>query len=699
MPKTYPRRRTPLFGAFSCSLIMSLLLSLPAHAEEGMWTFDKLPREAIKSSYNFAVTDAWANKLQSASLRLAGGCSGSFVSNQGLILTNHHCVSRCVAQLSSRTENLLEDGFVAAQLSDEEICPEIEVNQLQSISDVTAQVEKPAQGLSDRQAATARQAAIASLESTCDQAQPNLRCEVVSLYDGGRYNLYQYRRYQDVRLVFAPESDIAAFGGDPDNFSFPRYTLDMALLRAYDGGEPVTPNDYFSINPYGAAQDELVFVTGHPGATQRGDTTAQLSTLRDVILPERIAYLAELRGVLRQFSRLGVEQKRISQREYLSIENALKALRGRHKALSEVGFMATAQLREAELQERVNKHSKLRKSTGDAWIKIIAAEQTWRNIYTEYSMLEGMRGYQSDLLSIARHLVRAAQERSKPNAERLHEYTDAALPQLTQRLFSAAPIHEEMEILSLDWSLEKLRELLGPDHPAVRSSLGVDSPDTLARELVGQSKLYDLALRKQLWDGGSAAIASSTDPLIQFALRIDPAARAVRLRYEQEVEAVVATNNTAINRARFELSDTQSYPDASFSLRLSYGQIKGWKEKGEAIAPFTSVGGILARATGELPFRLPASWRSAEQDLDLTSKVNFVSSHDIIGGNSGSPMLNAKGELVGLIFDGNMHSLGGAYAYDGRYNRAISVHPQVMKMVLDKIYHADALSKELFPKP
>lgn len=682
----------------SIALLFALLCT-SVLAEEGMWTLDNLPRQALARQYQFDVTPAWSQTVQKASLRLAGGCSGSFVSAQGLVLTNHHCVSRCIAQLSSRDENLLEAGFVARELNQEAICPEIEVNQLLDISDVTQSIHQTIADLSPQQAVTARKAAMSELEAGCGQGDHKLRCEVVTLYEGGRYHLYKYRRYQDVRLVFAPETQIAAFGGDPDNFSFPRYALDMSLLRVYDEGQPVQSKHYFRVNPAGAQVDELVFVTGHPGTTRRAFTVAQLVSLRDLILPQRMSYLAELRGVLRQFATVGPEQERISRREYLGIENTLKAFRGRHAALSEPGFMEARRSQEYALRERVHDKRALRKTTAGAWDEIAKAQLVWRDIYTDYSMLELMRGYQSDLLAIARHLVRAAQERPKPNAQRLREYTDAALPQLTQRLFSAAPIHPELERLSLGWSLEKLREFLGPDHPAVRLSLGVEAPQALADRLIRKTQLADLSIRKALWDGGAAAIAASADPLIEFARRIDGPARAVRARQEQDIQAVVETNSTLISQARFQLDGTDNYPDASFSLRLSYGQVKAWTEKGREIEPFTTVAGAMARATGQAPFAFPPSWLAAETQLKLTTPMNFVTTHDIIGGNSGSPMINRKTELVGLVFDGNLHSLGGAYAYDGRYNRAVAVHPAAMKLALETVYAADHLVDELFSAP
>ena len=680
--------------------LLSLILGLAGtstYAEEGMWTLDNLPRQALKEQYKFEPGEQWLNTLQKGTVRLAGGCSGSFVSAHGLVLTNHHCVSRCLAQLSGRKENLLQNGYLANEPGEEAICPEIELNQLLAIEDVSDSIRTVSEGLSQTQALSARRAAMSSLEQTCSENRSDLRCEVVSLYDGARHQLYKYKRYQDVRLVFAPEANIAAFGGDPDNFSFPRYSLDMALLRAYQNGQAIDSPEFFPIQTQGAAIDELVFVTGHPGSTQRDYTVAQLVTLRDTILPHRLSYLSELRGVIRQYAQRDGEAKRITERDYLSIQNTLKALRGRHAALAANGFMQAQQTAESRLRERVEDERKLRKTSASAWDEIALAENVWAQIYLEYSMLERMRGYQSDLLAIAWHLVRAAEERSKPNTQRLREYSEAALPQLTQKLFSAAPIHNELDILTLGWSLEKLRELLGPDHPAVRASLGQYSPTELAKQLIQSTSLHDLATRRTLWDGGIAAIESSEDPLIQFARKIDSHAREVRNRYDNEVQAVIERNSSLISQAKFSLDGTNNYPDASFSLRLSYGQVQGWPERGKAVYPITTLSGLLARHTGRLPFSIPVSWLAAEAQLDLATPLNFTSSHDIIGGNSGSAMLNRKGELVGLVFDGNLHSLGGSYAYDGRYNRAISVHPAAMREALSKVYAAKNLLNELFP--
>ncbi len=679
--------------------ILGLGLLLIVHvswADEGMWTLNNLPAGQLQTGYDFDPDPAWVDKVQRASVRLAGGCSGSFVSDQGLILTNNHCVSHCVSQLSTRTDNLVAQGFYAETRADERICPDIEINQLQEIRDVTQRVRAATADLDERAANTARKAVKSAIERECLGDQPQARrCDVVTLYHGGQYHLYRYRRYQDVRLVFAPESSIAFFGGDPDNFNFPRYDLDMSLLRAYEADAPAQVADFFPWQSAGAYEGELVFVTGHPGATQRLLTAAQLAVLRDVILPERMIYLAEFRGLLKQFGAQGAEQARISQSDLFSIENGLKAYRGRHAALVDPEFFATKRATEAALQTSINKKKRWRQAYGDAWQAIERASTIWRDIYTEFSFLEYQRGFASELFGIARQLVRAAAERPKPDGERLREFSEAALPRVTQTLFSAAPIYPELEVVKLAWSLEKLRENLGADHPAVRLVLGQESPAALARRVVQDSRLADVSLRKSLWDGGAAAIAASTDPMIQLAMRVDPLARAIRKRYEDEVESVEERNGEKIAQAVFQVYGTGTYPDATFTLRLSYGTVRGWEERGKPVLPFTTIGGTFARATGAPPYDLPASWLRHEADLDFTTRMNFVTTNDIIGGNSGSPVINRKAELVGLIFDGNIHSLGGGFLYDARYNRAVAVHSAAMLEALRVVYGAQRILNEL----
>ena len=660
------------------------------HAEEGLWPLDRLPLDTLQKNYDFTPPQNWQQDWQHASLRLNGGCSAAFVSDQGLVMTNQHCVSRCLAQLSGPRHNLLEDGFLAEERDDEAICPELSLSQLLKINDITENLATATRDLSPEQAPLARQAAIEELQKRCTGGDHATRCEVVQEYGDSRTLLYQYRRFRDVRLVFAPEAGIAHFGGSTDSFSFPRYAVDVSLLRVYVDGQPHQPSSHFPPLASGPHAGQLVFVTGHPGSTQRNLTVAQLATLRDVILPQRLAYLAELRGVLSQFTRQGPRQRRMAERELLSIESSLKAFRGRHAALSEPGFMDARRRQEQALRDQAGEQ------TASAWEAIAESQLVWREIYTRYSLLELMRGFQSDLVSIARHLVRAGEQLSLPDPQRLPEYREAALPQLTQRLFSAAPIHAEMETLTLGWSLRTLRELLGPDDPAVQISLDQRQPETLAESLITDTQLNQLAVRRQLWEGGSEAIEASDDPLIKFVRDLEPAARAVRARYAREVLQVVADKRMHIDRLRFAVRDDNSYPDANFTLRVSYGQVKGWKDHSRVVSPFTTLAGAMARTSEHAPFILPSRWQQAEAALDLATPVNFTTSHDIVSGNSGSPVLDAQGRLVGLIFDGNLHSLGGAYAYDGRYNRAIALHPAILKAALQSVYDAPALVEELF---
>ena len=681
------------------TLCLMALLTAPLWAAEGMWTLDNLPRAQLQSAHDFSPDAAWVEQVQRASVRLAGGCSGSFVSPQGLILTNHHCIADCVAQLSTADEDLMRDGFLAITQAQERQCPDIEVNQLVEIRDVTERVQAAATDLDASAANAARKAAKTAIESECvGAAADSLRCDVVTLYHGGRHHLYRYRRYQDVRLAFAPEIGIAFFGGDPDNFNFPRYVLDMGLLRVYQDGKPAPVEHYFRWDASGAEDGELVFVTGHPGATQRLLTTAQLATLRDTILPERLVYLAELRGLLSQFASEGTEQARISQGDLFSVENAFKALRGRHAALVEPGFFEAKLAAENALREAVDDKRRWRGAYGGAWAAIAEVQPLWRDIYTEYSFLEVGRGFSSELFDIARHLVRAAAEREKPDGQRLREYSEAALPRLTQTLFSSAPVYPALERLTLGWSLEKLREYLGADHPAVRDALGREAPQRLAEATIAGTRLTEVDYRRTLWEGGTVAIAAADDPMIALARRVDAAARAVRQRYQDAIEAVEDREGERIAQAQFAVYGTDSYPDATFSLRLSYGQVRGWREGGEMIPPFTTIQGAFERATGNAPYALPPSWHAARDRMDTGTRMNFVTTHDIIGGNSGSPVINREARIVGLIFDGNIHSLGGAYAYDERYNRAVAVHSATMLEALETVYNANRLVDEIRAK-
>ena len=680
------------------NLLITLGLScvaLPVLADEGMWTLDNPPVKRIQDAYGFTPTQAWIDKAMHASARLALGCSASFVSKDGLVLTNHHCVASCVEELGDATHDLLKEGFVARSRAQERQCPAMEVNRLETITDVTKAVTDATAGLDGTAFKAASTAVRAKLTSACVGAEGSkVRCDVVDLYHGGQYKLYRYRRFQDVRLVFAPEQSAAFFGGDPDNFNFPRFDLDMSMVRVYEDGKPAAVADYFPVSAKGPADGELVFVTGHPGSTQREFTVARLATLRNLVLPDVLLFLAEYRGVLEEYKTKGAEPSRYATEELFGVENSFKALRGREEALLDAGIFQKKVDDEAALRAFVQSRPDLADVAG-AWDAIDKAQATYRTLYKLRTALERGNPYMTDYFRFARTLVRAAAERPKPNAERLPEFADAALPEVEAGLLSPAPVHPDFEKLRFAFALTKVRESLGADDPLVKQLLGKESPEQVAARMVDATQLGDPAVRKALWTGGAAAVAASRDPFILMAAAIDPQARDVRKRYEAEVESVEHKNEERIAKARFARMGTDSYPDATFTLRLSYGAVKGWDESGSPVAPFTTIGGAFERATGADPFRLPDSWLKAKGALDLATPFNFVSTNDIIGGNSGSPVIDREGRLVGLIFDGNIHSLGGAFGYDAANNRSVAVDSAAILEALDKIYGAKALAKEL----
>ncbi len=675
-------------------LLGSVFTTATGMAAEGMWTLDNLPVQQLQSAYGFTPTREWVDKVMRSSVRLAQGCSGSFVSPSGLVMTNHHCGVRCIEGLSSASKDYMRDGFLAATRDAELKCPELELNRLEQITDVTATIKAATATLSGEAFKQAMNAAKAKLTGACiGKQQATTRCDVVELYQGGAYHLYRYHRFQDVRLVWAPEQAAAFFGGDPDNFNFPRFDLDATFLRAYEDGKPAQIKDYFRFKATGAEESELTFVTGHPGSTQRELTVAQLATLRDLRYPREMLLYSELRGVLSQYQKLGAEPKRIAASDLFSIENTLKARRGAMGALQDAELMRSKQQAELASQQFVAASAELA-AAKTAWQDIAAAEALYRNIGNEHYFIEASRGFMSKYYSFARALVRGTAERAKPDGERLPEFTEAELPAVEQALFSTAPIYPEYEQLKLSWSLTKLREWLGADHPVVRQVLGKDSPEQLAARLVQSTQLGDPSLRKALW-ADAGAVARSTDPFIALVRAIDSRARALRKRYDNEIEAVEARAGQTIAEARFKQLGTSVAPDATFTLRLSYGEVRGWREGEHDIAPFTDIAGAFARHTGADPFALPASWLAAQSRIDTRQRLNFVTSNDIIGGNSGSPVINRDAEIVGLIFDGNIHSLGGGFWYDARLNRAVAVHPAAILEALRSIYAASDLLKEL----
>jgi len=667
-----------------------------APADEGMWTYNGFPRAQVEKKHGVKVDDAWLDHARLSSIRLAQGCSGSFVSPTGLVMTNHHCARRCVQELSTAARDFIAGGFYAKALADELRCPDLEVNQLVEIRDVTARMKKATAGLEGQKFKDAQKAETGRIEGEC-QASPALLCEVVTLFHGGRYDLYRYQRHQDVRLVFAPELAIAFFGGDPDNFMFPRYDLDLSFVRVYEDGKPLQTKNFFAWNAAGPKEGDVVFVSGHPGGTDRQLTVAELEYQRDVALPERIARISELRGALGIFQERGSEQKRVSEGLLFDVENSLKVMKGRREALVDKGFFSQKVSSEEAFKKKLAGDPKNGPAALQAFVAIQQAEDLQRNVRHDLTYVSGSSGFMTDYFRFARTLVRGGDERPKKNEDRLEEYQEAKLPAVTQPLFSSAPIHDDFEIFKLTWSLTKMREMLGPDHPFTKKVLGQDSPAELAKRLVTGTKLGDVAVRKQLWEGGKAAVDASQDPMIAFVRSIDPDSRAVRKMYEDEIESVNRKGAESIAQARFALEGTSSYPDATFTLRLSFGVVEGWTEGKKVIPAFTTFAGAFERNTGRDPFALPRSWLEARPRLDLQTKLNFVATTDIIGGNSGSPVIDRDGRLVGLVFDGNIWSLGGNYLFDEKVNRTVAVDSAGITQALDRIYGATRVLEELIP--
>jgi hypothetical protein len=679
-------------------VLAALVGAVPALADEGMWTYNNFPSAKVKEKYGFEPTQPWLDKVRLASARLGGGCSASFVSPNGLVMTNHHCARGCIDQLSTAEKDYIANGFYAKTAGDELKCPAMEVNQLSEIVDVTQRLNTATQGLTGKQYSETLKAEMSKIEKECATSDA-VRCDVVTLYQGGRYNLYKYRRFQDVRLVFAPENAIAFFGGDPDNFEFPRFDLDVTFLRIYQDGKPVPTEHYFKWSKAGVKEGELTFVSGHPGKTSRGLTVAELEFHRDVALPRQLMYSSEVRGMLTEFQKRGPEQKRISTNMLFGVENQLKAAKGRHEALLDKKFFAQKVAAEQELRQKVESNPELKKKYGAAWDEIAKAQEQLKNVRKELAFIEGNQGLGSQLYTIARHLVRSADELPKENSQRLREYTDANQPAFKAQLFSPAPIYPELEIARLEFSLTKLREELGVDHPFVKKVLGKESPRTLATRLVNGSQLRDVKVRQQLFQGGKKAIEASQDPMIRLAALAEPDGRAVRKNFEDNIESVIKKNSELVAKAKFEVYGTNVYPDATFSLRLSYGAVKGYMEDGKQVAPITTMVGAYERHTGEEPFALPKTWLDAQGKLKLTTPMNFVSTNDIIGGNSGSPVINKDAEIVGLVFDGNIQSLGGEYGFDESVNRTVSIHSEALIESLKTVYGASRVLEELRPKP
>lgn len=678
-------------------LVCTFALSAFALADEGMWLYNAPPKDRIKATYGFEVTQPWLDHLRLSSVRFNNGGSGSFVSADGLAFTNHHVGAQCVQQLSTEGHDYIKTGYYAKTQAEEAKCPNLELNQLVGIEDVTDKVNagvKP--GMSAAETAQAQRAAMSQVEKDCATAT-GLRCDVVTFYSGQVYNLYKYKKYTDVRLVFAPEFDIAFFGGDPDNFTYPRYDLDITFFRVYENDKPAHLDNYLQWSKTGVKDGDLIFVSGHPGTTGRLLTMAQLEFMRDVQYPMTLKVLARRIALLQDFSKHSEENARIAKENIFGLQNAQKAFTGYEAGLLDKSIMDAKAADEVKLRAAYKADPK-NADKPDPWDEIATAIKLQQSIFLDLSFLERMRGFNAGLAQTARALVRAAAEKPKPNAERMREFRDSALPSFEQQLFSKEPIYKSLETVQLADSLSEMQEALGKDNPNVQQVLQGRSPADAAKDMIANTKLDDVAVRKQLYEGGQAAIDASTDPLIVAVKAIDAPARAARKQFEDKIDSVVRRDGTTIAKARFSQSGFTQPPDATFTLRLSYGAVKGYQENGKSIPFATNMGGAFEHAAehgSQSPYNLPESWMTSKAKLDLKTPLNFVSTADIIGGNSGSPTVNKKGEVVGIIFDGNIESLAGNFAFSDVQSRAVSVDSRGIQEALRKIYGATALADEL----
>jgi V8-like Glu-specific endopeptidase len=685
-----------LIGALSAGLVA--FAATAASADEGMWTYDNFPTAKVNAAYGLKLDEAWLGRVQAASVRLTSGCSASFVSKDGLIFTNHHCVVDCVQALSTAEKDFVKDGFLTATRAEERKCAGMQAEVLEAITDVTPTIGTATAHKTGQPFVAARDAAMAGLEDANCAKTDLYRCQVVTLYRGGQYKLYKYRKYSDVRLVFAPEFATAFFGGDPDNFNFPRYNLDIGFLRAYEGGKPAKTPKHLTWVSRGPRAGEPTFVSGNPGSTERALTVAQLETQRDLVIPVGQLQRSELRGRLIRFSEEGTEQKRTATDPLFGIENSYKVFFGRQFALNDAAFMDVKRKEEADLKAKVVANPTLAAEIGHPWREIGAAQKAATDNYVRYRQLEAGAGSASELYAFARAIVRGAEERAKPSAERLPEYSDGRLALLGKQLLDEQPIDKPLEQIYLAFWLSKTREYLTTDDAATKALLGKESPEGLAERLVAGTTLADVGARKALWEADLATVKASKDPLIQLVLANDAAARTVRKTWEAEVTAPTDRAAERIARARFAAYGDAVYPDATFTLRLSYGKVDGWSYRGVDIAPTTNFAGLYERATGAEPYQLAPRWIAAKDRLNPETVYNFVTTNDIIGGNSGSPVVNAQGEILGAAFDGNIHSLGGDYGYDAAINRTVVVASSAATEALQKVYGVDGLVKELTAK-
>ncbi|WP_029416903.1 S46 family peptidase [Brevundimonas bacteroides] len=683
-------RRLGLFA----SLAALSFAANPAMADEGMWTFDNFPIQTVNDKYGTRIDQAWLDRVRNAAVRIQG-CSASVVSPNGLVLTNHHCVVSCVQDLSDAQNDFVAAGFRPATREDERQCAGQTAEILTNITDVTDRILAAGEGLEGAAFVQARGAAQQQIQREACGDDRTRTCQVISFYRGGRYALYEFRRYEDVRLAFAPEFQAAFFGGDPDNFNFPRYALDFAFLRLYENGQPVETPNHLTWTTEVPDEGDAVFVAGNPGSTSRLLSLSQLERIRDQVQPTTLLQLSELRGRIQQYASTGEEAARVSVDPLFGIENTFKATFGQQQALLDPEFLGRKREEEADLRARVAADPALAERIGDPWGELTAIEDRAADLFIPFRQLEAAAGQRSLLYSYARAIVRASKERAKPVEQRRPGNSDADIAALGRRLAAVTPIEADLEEIYLSFWLSKTREYLTVDNPDVQRLLGRESPEALADRLVSGTGLADPARRAELLAMTPEQLAASGDPLIEFVLRNDDAAQLLRAQWESTVSGPTARAAERIAQARFAAYGTNQYPDATFSLRLSYGAVEGWTYRGTEVEPFTRIGGLYERATGSAPFVLSEAFAAAEDRVNKDVVYNFSSTNDIIGGNSGSPVINADGEVVGAAFDGNIHSLGGAFGYDAALNRTVTVSTAAITEALRNVYQQPRLLEEL----